>query len=198
MTRIKKAEFVKSAAEEKGLLKGRPQIVFAGKSNSGKSSLINMVTNNNKLARVGQTPGLTVFVNFFKCVIENEASKDFYLVDLPGYGYAQSGKAKTKDFSSLVESYLTENDEIKQLFLLIDIRHGANENDQALINFLNYHQVPFTVVATKADKLSRAQAFTHRDKLANQLGLGKQNVMITSSAAKTGKEELLNLIYNKL
>jgi len=181
------------------LLRGTPSVVFAGKSNSGKSSLINMLLNNSKLARTGQTPGLTQCVNYFDVSSSiNNINKNFFFVDLPGYGYAKSGKAKTKDFSALVEAYLTDNSDIKQLFLLIDIRNGASDNDRMLVNFLNYHQVPFTVIATKADKLSKVQQFAGRRVLAGDLAIGEQNILITSSQTKQGRDDVLSLIEQKI
>lgn len=192
--RVKNPQFVKSCGSKKDFLSDKPQIVFAGKSNSGKSSLINLITNNNKMARVGQTPGLTVLVNYFSCTLATgERDLDFYLVDLPGYGYAKSGKSRSDDFGKLVEDFFEETKN-KLVFVLMDIRNKPSSDDKQLIQFLYANQIAFVVVLTKADKLSKAQMGVARQNQASELGLGIDNVIVTSSTQRTGTDAILRCI----
>lgn len=182
---IKTAKFVKSVADKKSFLEDRPSFVFAGKSNCGKSTLINSICGNKKLARSSSTPGCTKLVNYF---LVNDA---FYFVDLPGYGFSKTGKSKASDFGALVQSFFEQGKNIKQVFILIDIRNGASQNDEIMLNFCYYYQIPFTVIATKADKISRSQCLLKRRALAGELKIGEDNIILSSSVLKIGRDEIL-------
>ena len=184
--KITKSVFVKSVANAKNLIKDNvPQIAFVGRSNVGKSSLINMLVNNGKLARTSNTPGRTRLVNYFLI------NDNFYFVDLPGYGYAKASKTMVDSWQSLIEPYILNNNSLKCVCVLLDSRHEANDYDKQMINFLVYYNIPFIIVATKCDKFSKSAVKPALTKLANSVGVGVANVYGTSSDKKTGKEELL-------
>lgn len=185
--KITKSTFVKSIANPKNLIKdGIKQIAFVGRSNVGKSSLINMLVNNSKLARTSNTPGRTRLVNYF---LINDS---FYFVDLPGYGYAKASKTMTEGWQGLLEPYILDNPNLKCVCVLLDSRHDGTEQDKQMIDFLVYYNIPFIIVATKTDKFSKSAVKPALQKLANSVGVVVGNVYATSSSKKTGKEELLN------
>lgn len=186
---IKKAEFITSAARaEQFITPQKPMIAVCGKSNVGKSSLINMLANNKKLAKTGSTPGRTRLVNYFDF-------GEFVLADLPGYGYAEVSKSEKAKWAKTLDEFFKEGREkITHVLVLIDIRHGATEDDMQLLNMLNYYILPFTVIFTKADKLSRMQMNNHAKQIADSMTLTKANTVITSSEKRIGKEELLDRI----
>ena len=185
--KITKATFHISVANSKNLIcDGINQIAFVGRSNVGKSSLINMLTNNSKLCKTSQTPGRTRLVNYF--LINNS----FYFVDLPGYGYAKASGAEIEGWQSLIEPYLINNENLKLVCALVDSRIEPTENDKIMINFLNYYRIPFVVVATKCDKFAKSKVKPQLNKIANTLKLGVKNIYGVSSQTGYGKEELLN------
>lgn len=139
------------------------EIAIVGKSNVGKSSLINSLCNNHKLARTSQTPGKTRLINFF---LLNRA---FHLVDLPGYGFARAGKEEQRSWSGLIEAYLGSG-RVTHLFLLLDIRHAPTADDRQMYQWLLYYGVPFTLVATKSDKLARSRRQQAANAAAKALG----------------------------
>ena len=188
---IKSASFKTSVADAKKLPGDLPEIVFAGKSNVGKSSLINLLVGQKKLAISSNTPGRTRLVNFFT------VNNSFYFVDLPGYGYSKSGKEAEKKYSRLIETFLNSSKNIKHVFILIDVRNGIGENDKMLIDFC-YGRLPFSIVCTKADKLSRSQANLNRIKIANELGIPKDDVVLSSNKDLKAKEQLLKKIEEVL
>ena len=156
--RIKKAAFVTSVGQSGGYPEKRAaEIALVGRSNVGKSSLINCLTGNGKLARISAAPGKTRLVNYF---LLNDS---FYLVDLPGYGFAQRSKGERESWGRLMESYLTSG-RVDHLFLLLDIRHEPTEEDRQMFQFLLYYGIPFTIVATKSEKVSKSK----RQQAANQ------------------------------
>ena len=162
-----------------------PEIAVAGKSNVGKSSFINMLTNIGHLAKVGQTPGKTRMVNVF---LINE---DFTLMDLPGYGYAKVSEQERMRFSRLIEDYLNQSGLLRHVFLLLDIRHAPTQDDKAMLNWLNFYHVPFSIIATKADKLSRAQINKRRMELSREVGIIANEIYPVSSTTRLGKEDIL-------
>ncbi len=185
---ITNATFITSAARAEQFLRPeKPMIAVCGKSNVGKSSLINMLANRRNLAKTGAAPGRTRLVNYFDF-------GRFLLADLPGYGYAAVSKAEKEKWATTLEKFFERSKELTHVFVLVDIRHGATEDDVAMMEFLNYHIVPFTVVLTKADKLSRMRAREHARKIANSIALTPGNVLILSSQTREGKEELLQKI----
>lgn len=185
--KINKSKFVISVADKsKILIDEKSQIAFVGRSNVGKSSLLNMLCNNSKLAKTSATPGRTRLVNYF---LINES---FYFVDLPGYGYAKASKGQVYGWQGLLEPYLIDNSKLKCVCVLVDIRHDPTEQDEQMIKFLNYYQIPYIIVATKADKFGKSKIKPMASKVANYLKVASGNVYPISSVNSYGKEELLN------
>ena len=184
---IKNAEFLTSVALGSTLPNSvAPEIAIAGKSNVGKSSFINFLVNQKSLARTSSTPGRTRLVNFFSI---NKG--EFYLVDLPGYGFAKVNDAEKEKWGKLIENYIQTSPMLKNVFLLVDCRLEPTDNDRLLIQFLYSINIGCTIVATKCDKLSKMQRNIMRKKIANGLSVGEQNVFMTSASKKIGKEEIL-------
>lgn len=191
--KITKATFSTSVANANNLINdGVSQIAFVGRSNVGKSSLINYLTNNSKLCKTSSTPGRTRLVNYFKI------NDQFYFVDLPGYGYAKASGQEISGWQSLIEPYLVNNPNLKLVCALVDSRIEPTENDKIMINFLNYYRIPFVVVATKCDKFAKSKVKPALNKLANSLKLGVNNIYGVSSTTGFGKEELLNYFEQML
>lgn len=184
--KITKSKFITSVANSNNLLKDdKKQIAFVGRSNVGKSSLINMLVNNSKLCKTSSTPGRTRLINYF---LINDG---FYFVDLPGYGFAQASKTDVYGWQSLIEPYLVNNENLKCVCALVDVRHDPTEQDKQMINYLYYYQIPFIIVATKCDKLAKSKVKPALNKLASQLKVGVQNVYGVSNETQIGKNELL-------
>lgn len=182
---VKKAEFVISVADKSMLLRHElPEIAIAGKSNVGKSSFINTLTGNGKLARTSSEPGRTRLLNYFKI------NGELMLVDLPGYGFARVSDKEKKNWAELIDTYLLKSENLINVFLLLDIRHDAGEHDKALANFLYHHNIPFTVIATKADKLSRSAQNKRKVELAASIGVGREDVILISSLDGQGRENV--------
>jgi len=167
---------------------GLPEIAMVGKSNVGKSSLINNMTGNSKLARTSSEPGKTRLVNLY---LINEA---FFLVDLPGYGFAKAPKQEKQKWAEMIEGYLRGSEHLKRVFQLVDVRHAPTEDDQLMVEYLRHYDIPFTVVATKADKLSKAQRGRSIPVICRTLGVQPWEVMVHSSKDGTGRDQLLELI----
>lgn len=171
----------------------RPEYAFIGRSNVGKSSLINALTGRKKLALTSSTPGKTLCINHF---LINE---QWYLVDLPGYGYAQRGKKEMEKLKAMISGYVLEREQLTCLFVLIDIRHEPQKVDLAFLNFLGTNGVPFAIVFTKADKLKPSQVKPSVEKYLDALKEEWEELpphFITSSATKLGRDELLDYIDN--
>lgn len=162
-----------------------PEICVAGRSNVGKSSFINMLTCRKKLAKTSSTPGRTRLLNLFDI-----DSGRFVLVDLPGYGYAKAPKSEIEKWNRLTDGYFRTTEKLIHTLALVDIRHEPNEADKQMINYLYETGRPFTVIATKADKLSRAQADRARRAVASALRIGADNVIATSALSGVGREEV--------
>ena len=170
-----------------------PEIAFAGRSNVGKSSLINALMQRKRLARVGETPGKTRTINFY--VINDE----FRIVDLPGYGYAKVSKSVSQDWGAMMEKYFQTRENLLKVIQLVDIRHEPSKQDVEMYNYLRYYGLDGIVVATKADKISRNQIPKHIKQIKQTLKLGKDDIVIPVSALKrTGYEELLDVIEGLL
>ena len=185
--KITKAEFVTSVAQAQNVMRDElPQIAFVGRSNVGKSSLINCLCNNGKLARTSSTPGRTRLINYF--LINN----NFYFVDLPGYGFAKASKLEVSGWQSLIEPYIVENDKLKLVCVLVDCKVGATNDDKQMIKYLSYFRVPYIIVATKVDKFGKSKVKPRIVEVANDLGLGLHDVFGVSSASGYGKEQLLD------
>lgn len=185
---IKNTSFITSAARaDQFILPDKPIIAVCGKSNVGKSSLINMLAGRKKLAKTSSEPGRTRLVNYFDF-------GEFILADLPGYGYARVSKTEKEKWANTLKKFFERSEDIAHVFVLVDIRHGATDDDMDMINLLNYYIVPFTVVFTKADKLSTMKVNENAKKIAESMYLTKQNVIVTSSEKGMGKDALLDKI----
>ena len=186
---IKKSKFVQSLSAFREFPgQGLPEIAMVGKSNVGKSSLINSMTGNSKLARTSSEPGKTRLVNLY---LINEA---FFLVDLPGYGFAKAPKQEKQKWADMIEGYLKGSPHLKRVFQLVDLRHEPTQDDQLMVEYLRHYEIPFTVVATKADKLSKAQRGRSIPAICRALAVQPWEVMVYSSKDGTGKDRLLALI----
>lgn len=175
---------------------GKPQIALSGRSNVGKSSLINTLLGRKSLARVSSNPGKTVTINFYS------VDDKIYLVDLPGYGYAKRSISSKVVWSTLTEDYFLKNparDRLKLVIQLIDARVGPTDDDIMMINWLIDSGVPFVVVATKSDKLSKAQLNSSLEKIRNEYFLGTGiDIIPFSSITKDGKDLLWSKIFNSV
>ena len=184
---IRSSKFYTSVADSKNILKDDlPEIAFVGRSNVGKSSLINMLVKNGKLAKTSSTPGRTRLINYF--LINDE----FYFVDLPGYGYAKASKSEVYGWQGMIEPYLVENESLKCVCMLVDSRFEPTEQDKQMLKFLNYYQIPFIVICTKCDKWGKSQIKPQMQKIANALGVGKDNVFPSSGDTGYGRLDILS------
>lgn len=185
--KIKDAVFVTSVASADKFLKtDKPIIAVAGKSNVGKSSLINMLANRKKLAKTSVTPGRTRLINYFDF-------GEFMLADLPGYGFAKVSKEEKKKWGALLETFLSTQ-KICLLLSLVDIRHEPTADDKMMVNYLYHYAVPFALVATKADKLPKTKIKPRVKEIAADLRVGVADVTATSAENGYGKDELLRII----
>lgn len=168
-----------------------PEYAFIGRSNVGKSSLINMLTQRNKLAMTSSTPGKTMLINHF--LINDE----WYLVDLPGYGFAQRGKREMDKLQNLISHYVLDREQLTCLFVLIDIRHEPQKKDMAFLDFIGENGIPFAIIFTKADKITKAKQTTNLEAYIAHLEQQWEELppyFLTSSASKQGREEVLDYI----
>lgn len=166
-----------------------PEVAFAGKSNVGKSSLINALMNRKSYARTSSQPGKTQTINFYNI---NDA---MYLVDLPGYGYANASPAVKAKWGKMIEKYLRQSANLKQVFLLVDIRHDPSENDKMMYNWIVDNGFRPVIIVTKLDKLKRSQIAKHVKAVRAGLGLKEDDILIPfSSQTKQGLDELWNTI----
>ncbi len=189
---IKKAEFIKSMRQKSDYPELElPEIAVAGRSNSGKSSLINCLANHGSLAKVSGTPGKTRLVNFFRF----KAEEEFVLVDLPGYGYARVSKDEKKTWMDMIEGYFAVTKRLKALLALMDIRHEPNDYDKQMLYWAQYYSIPFVIVATKADKIAKSKRIHYIRDILKELNIqaGIPTVAF-SSLDKTGREELCAVI----
>lgn len=190
---IKSAVYKTSVvSEDKILYDGMPEFAFVGRSNVGKSSLINNLTNNKNLAKASSTPGKTKMINYF--VINNQ----FKFVDLPGYGFAKVGKSHLNIWSSLIDVYLKNSNDLQTVFVLLDIRHIPSEQDRQMIEYLVYNNLPFMVIATKADKIAKSKIKAYLDVIVKTLNIRQEMIIVSSSQTGLGKDKILNYIENKL
>lgn len=189
---LQKVEFIKSAAQPTAFLAdGLPQIAFAGKSNVGKSSVLNCVLQRKNFARVGQKPGKTVHINYFK--IDNKA----YFVDLPGYGYAQVAQSEKERWGKLMESYFADPERITLGIMIVDARHAPTKLDCVMAELFLSTGCPFVVVANKLDKLKKSEIEPNMQTIRDTLKLPVDTKLIPFSAEKgTGRSELVSIIMN--
>jgi len=184
---IKSAEFITSAVKQSQYPEeGMSEIAFAGRSNVGKSSLINLLLNRKSLAKVSSSPGKTRTINFFLI------NKEFRLVDLPGYGYAKVSKSMSEDWGKMMENYLINRKGLLKVVQLVDSRHEPTAQDIQMYDFLRYYHLDGLVVATKADKLSKNELNKNLSMIRRTLELEENDMLIPVSAlAKTGTDKLL-------
>ena len=189
---IKSAEFVISNTKVELCPKGDlPEYAFIGRSNVGKSSLINMLTNRSKLAMTSATPGKTLLINHFL------VNKEWYLVDLPGYGYAARGKKQMDKIQKIIENYVLEREQMTNLFVLIDVRHDPQKIDLEFFEWLGENGVPFSIIFTKADKVSVGKAKANVEAYMKKLSEQWEELppyFLSSSEKKTGRVEILDYI----
>ncbi len=166
-----------------------PEIAFAGKSNVGKSSLLNGLLGRKSLARTSQTPGKTQTINYYL------VNKELFFVDLPGYGYARVSQATREKWGNMIEKYLKRSPSLKAVFLLIDIRHEPGANDRQMYEWIAANGLKPVIIATKSDKISRGQIKRQTDMILKELGCPKDTVILPFSALnKSGKEEIWSQI----
>ncbi len=167
----------------------KPEYLLVGRSNVGKSSFINTLINRKNFARTSSRPGKTQTINFYN------VNNDFYLVDAPGYGFAQVSKTKRKKFGLMMEDYIINRKNLKCVFLLVDFRHKPTSDDIMMYNFLKYYKIPVTIVGTKIDKIGITQRQKQRNIVLNELDLVVGDDFIPfSSVTKDGKEEVYKRI----
>lgn len=190
MFKIKKAEFVLCAAWKSQWPENNlPEICLAGRSNVGKSSLINTITNHSKLAKVSGTPGKTRTLNFFNI------NDELRLVDVPGYGFAKVHDKIKESFGEMIDRYLKERDTLKGLVLIVDYRHKPTRDDIEMYQYAKYYQIPVIVVATKEDKLKRNDLKKNEKLIKETLSFDKDDMFVRfSSLSKTGIEEIWDCI----
>ena len=191
---LQKAEFILSAASPKDFIRDElPQVAFAGRSNVGKSSVINRLLNRKNLARVGAAPGKTTHINYFNI------DRAFYLVDLPGYGYAKVSMAERARWAKLIEGWFADTSLMTLGILLVDARHKPTADDKVMSDFFLTTQKPYVVVANKLDKLKKSEVEGNLQRVRDTLELPDQVPVIPFSAEKgDGKQELLELIFNHM
>lgn len=185
---LNKAKFVLSMSKYvPELIEEIPQIAVVGKSNVGKSSFINCVTNNGKLCKVGQTPGKTRLINFFK------AEDSFYLVDLPGYGYAKRSKKEILEWSAMIENYLSSSDKITHIILLVDIRHNPTNDDKSMLDWIIHYGIKPVIICTKAEKIAKTKRMNACRGIAGALEYSGE-ILPIDSVSGYGRDAIVELI----
>lgn len=186
---IRRAEFLTSMSRYlPGAGGGLPEIAMAGKSNVGKSSLINRLASNKKLARTSAEPGKTRLINLYRI------NGELILTDLPGYGFAKVSKEEKQRWANMIEGYLGQSENLRYVLQLVDMRHAPTEDDQTMVRYLRHYDIPFTVIATKADKLSKAERSRSIPVICRSLQVQHWEVIPFSAQDGTGKEPLLQLM----
>lgn len=168
---------------------GMPEFMLVGRSNVGKSSFINTLVNRKNIARISSRPGKTQTLNFYL------VNKNFFLVDVPGYGYASVDKKTQEKFGKMIEEYLEKRTELKRVYMLVDFRHKPTEDDVLMYNFLKYYNIPVTVVATKVDKVGSSKMDKNKKIILDTLDLVVgDDLVLFSSVTKLGREDILKRI----
>lgn len=190
---VKQADFVKSAVYEKDYPEqlNNMEFAFVGRSNVGKSSLINSITGRKKLAKTSKTPGRTQLINYFK--INNE----FFIVDLPGYGFAKVPKEMKAEWGKTMDRYIASPRK-KLVFVLLDIRRIPSQEDIEMLIYLDHHDIPFKIIFTKMDKVSNNEKFKIMKEIKKKIKFHNEDVFFHSSLSDNGKEDILNFIETLL
>lgn len=193
--KINKAEFIKSAVKPEQFPQlPYPEFAFAGRSNVGKSSLINMITGNNRLVKVGSRPGVTQTINFFSL------NDKIAIADLPGYGYAKVPLELKKQFLPMIKRYFSNRDMLKLVFLLVDIRRVPGDFEKEMISIITGNHIPVAIIATKCDKMSNNQRIQSSRKILKSLDINKDALFYSSAKTGEGKKDLIQVIsdYSRL
>ena len=190
---IKRAQFITSLDVLRPFPgQGKPEIAMVGKSNVGKSSMINRIKGNAKLARTSAEPGKTRLINLFNL------NDEIILVDLPGYGFAKVSRDEKNRWAGMIEGYLSGSEFLREALMLVDIRHEPTADDATMVEYLRHFEIPFHVIATKADKLSRAQRGRNLPVICRKLAVQPWQVIAFSAEDGTGREQVLELFEGLL
>ncbi|HUT43305.1 MAG TPA: ribosome biogenesis GTP-binding protein YihA/YsxC [Desulfobacterales bacterium] len=186
---IKSAEFVTSAVKPSQYPPAvLPEIAFAGRSNVGKSSLINTLVNRKRLVKTSSTPGRTQLINFFNI------NEEFTFVDIPGYGYAKVPASVKKNWGPMIETYITTRKTLKGVILIMDIRRTPGPEEMNMLDWLNHHGIPSIPVLTKSDKLSKTRQQKQLKEISNTLSADKNNFILFSAKSRQGKDEVWDAV----
>jgi GTP-binding protein len=182
---IKTAEFIKSAVKPAHYPdENLPEIAFAGRSNVGKSSLINTLVNRKRLVKTSGTPGRTQLINFFRF------NQHFVFVDLPGYGYAKVPKAIRSSWGPMIETYLSTREELAAMVLIMDLRRTPDEREHTFLSWCRHHQIPTVPVLTKSDKLTKSKRNKQLSMVSGVLGMAEADIIVFSAKSRQGKDKL--------
>lgn len=190
--------FIKSATRESQLPESPVEVAFVGRSNVGKSALVNALANRKQLARVSNTPGRTQLINIFSVDDGRGETDAATLVDLPGYGYAKASKTIRRDWPEMIEGYILDRDELAMVFVLIDGAIGPTPLDEQMLDWLRYNGIPHTVVATKCDKVKSSKRATRRKELASGCRLDEGDIVWASATKGDGIDQLRSLVRTHL
>lgn len=191
--RIINAKFIKSASKKAEFIEDElPQVAIVGRSNVGKSSLINLLTNNSKMAKTSGTPGRTRLVNYFN--INNE----FYFVDLPGYGYHKASKSIANAWDAVMNDYFVENVKLKLVLVLLDSRLMPTDLDKQMFDYLAENEIPSAVILTKTDKISRSELNNAINKISKDIRFNKDLIIPTSASKKIGVDAVAKIIEERI
>jgi len=193
MHNFNKAEFILSAprVEQKPELI-LPEVIFVGKSNVGKSTLLNALVTRKSLAYTSSKPGFTKLLNYYRI------DDSFYLVDAPGYGYSAKGKRDYVEFSAMMEGYFENNPQLKHVFMLVDSRHEPSSDDVTFLEYITHHQLPFTLVVTKVDKLNQSGVSAINKNIKSKFGFLPTNIIYVSSNSGENIAELRNIVVQAI
>jgi len=190
--KVVSTEFIKSATDPAHYPgEGLPDIAFVGRSNVGKSSLINSIVNRKNLARISNTPGRTQLINFFK--VNNE----FFLVDLPGYGFAKAPDSIKRKWGPMIETYLKEREVLRLVIVILDVRREPSKEDLALVSWLRFYRIPYLFILTKVDKISRNQAKNRQGIVKKLLGVTEDSILFSAKTGQ-GKETVWQAIVQAI